>query len=254
MLEADLKGEAEQTRSPHSRTKSARCCAGCCASAARASTTSWCRAPTSSPSRRATRLAELLRTFGEAGVSRIPLFSETLDDPRGMIHVKDLFRWLTQEAAADAVNTRISVAPPADTARRPRPPSPPSTQQLEFGHRRSFPSHRVGEDPPAGALRAAVDAGDQPAHPHAVDAHPHGAGRRRVRRHRRPRHHRGPRRADRRRYRGRARRGRGGPHLHRAQARSRRLRAHADQAARGAPRHQASEAGGGRGHRHAWAA
>ena len=68
-------------------------------------------------------LAELLRTFGEAGVSRIPLFSETLDDPRGMIHVKDLFRWLTQEAAADAVNTRISVAPPADTpddrARRP---------------------------------------------------------------------------------------------------------------------------------------
>jgi len=59
-------------------------------------------------------LAELLRTFGEAGVSRIPLFSETLDDPRGMIHVKDLFRWLTQEAADDAVNTRIAVAPPAE--------------------------------------------------------------------------------------------------------------------------------------------
>ncbi|KAB2941590.1 MAG: hemolysin family protein [Hyphomicrobium sp.] len=56
-------------------------------------------------------LAELLRTFGEAGVSRIPLFSETLDDPRGMIHVKDLFRWLTREAADDSVNTRIAVAP-----------------------------------------------------------------------------------------------------------------------------------------------
>lgn len=54
-------------------------------------------------------LAELLRTFGEAGVSRIPLYSETLDDPRGMIHVKDLFGWLTREAAADAVNTRIAV-------------------------------------------------------------------------------------------------------------------------------------------------
>ena len=39
-------------------------------------------------------LCELLRMFGEAGVSRIPLFSETLDDPRGMIHIKDLFRWL----------------------------------------------------------------------------------------------------------------------------------------------------------------
>ena len=47
-------------------------------------------------------LAELLHTFGEAGVSRIPLYSETLDDPRGMIHVKDLFSWLTREAAADA--------------------------------------------------------------------------------------------------------------------------------------------------------
>lgn len=55
-------------------------------------------------------LGELLRTFGEAGVSRIPLFSETLDDPRGMIHVKDLFRWLTREAGDDTVNTRIAVA------------------------------------------------------------------------------------------------------------------------------------------------
>ncbi|MBC7832186.1 MAG: HlyC/CorC family transporter [Hyphomicrobium sp.] len=78
-------------------------------------------------------LAELLRTFGEAGVSRIPLFSETLDDPRGMIHVKDLFRWLTQEAAADAVNTRISVAPPANATPEAAPPAPPPNQQLDLG-------------------------------------------------------------------------------------------------------------------------
>lgn len=43
-------------------------------------------------------ISELFRTFDEAGVSRIPLFRETLDDPRGMIHVKDLFRWLLAEA------------------------------------------------------------------------------------------------------------------------------------------------------------
>ena len=43
-------------------------------------------------------LSELVRTFNDAGVSRIPLFRETLDDPRGMIHVKDLFRWLFVEA------------------------------------------------------------------------------------------------------------------------------------------------------------
>ncbi len=41
-----------------------------------------------------------LQTFVEAGVSRMPLFHETLDDPRGMIHVKDAVRWLTQSASA----------------------------------------------------------------------------------------------------------------------------------------------------------
>ena len=47
--------------------------------------------------------------FSEAGVSRIPLFSETLDDPRGMIHIKDLFRWLTKEAAGEIFNPPIAV-------------------------------------------------------------------------------------------------------------------------------------------------
>jgi CBS domain containing-hemolysin-like protein len=39
-------------------------------------------------------VAQLLQTFDSAGVSRVPLFRETLDDPRGMIHIKDLVRWL----------------------------------------------------------------------------------------------------------------------------------------------------------------
>ncbi|MFM1813751.1 MAG: hypothetical protein RLZ98_446 [Pseudomonadota bacterium] len=43
-------------------------------------------------------VGELLRTFDEAGVSRIPVFRETLDDPRGMIHIKDLFSWLIKES------------------------------------------------------------------------------------------------------------------------------------------------------------
>ncbi len=43
-------------------------------------------------------LADLLRTFVEAGVSRIPLFHETLDDPRGMIHIKDVVAWMMSEA------------------------------------------------------------------------------------------------------------------------------------------------------------
>jgi CBS domain containing-hemolysin-like protein len=35
-------------------------------------------------------LADLVRIFGEAQHSRVPLFRETLDDPLGMIHVKDV--------------------------------------------------------------------------------------------------------------------------------------------------------------------
>ena len=52
-------------------------------------------------------VAEVLATFVEAGVSRIPLFHETLDDPRGMVHVKDLLGWL-----AGGVKTTGTPAPP----------------------------------------------------------------------------------------------------------------------------------------------
>ena len=64
------------------------------------------------------------------------------------------------------------------------------------------------EDHPSDPVRAALDAGDRPARQDAGDAHPSGAGDRRVRRHRRHRVDRGRGRADRRRHRGRARRGR----------------------------------------------
>ena len=42
-------------------------------------------------------LSELLATFEQGGISRIPMFAETLDDPRGMIHVKDVLHWLIEE-------------------------------------------------------------------------------------------------------------------------------------------------------------
>jgi CBS domain containing-hemolysin-like protein len=44
-------------------------------------------------------IGEVVRLFEEAGISRIPLYHETLDDPRGMVHIKDLFRWISAEAA-----------------------------------------------------------------------------------------------------------------------------------------------------------
>jgi CBS domain containing-hemolysin-like protein len=45
-----------------------------------------------------TPIGDVIRLFEDAGVSRIPIYHETLDDPRGMVHIKDLFRWLAAEA------------------------------------------------------------------------------------------------------------------------------------------------------------
>jgi CBS domain containing-hemolysin-like protein len=44
-------------------------------------------------------IRELLKTFDTSGVSRLPLFRETLDEPRGMVHVKDVLHWLIGDAA-----------------------------------------------------------------------------------------------------------------------------------------------------------
>ncbi|HEY1244602.1 MAG TPA: CBS domain-containing protein, partial [Hyphomicrobiaceae bacterium] len=43
-------------------------------------------------------IRELLKTFDAAGVSRIPLYRATLDEPRGVVHVKDVLRWLVGHA------------------------------------------------------------------------------------------------------------------------------------------------------------
>ena len=39
-------------------------------------------------------LDELIATFQEANHSRLPVYRETLDDPRGMVHIKDLLGWI----------------------------------------------------------------------------------------------------------------------------------------------------------------
>ncbi len=44
-------------------------------------------------------MRELLQTFDTSGVSRLPLFREFLDEPRGMVHVKDVLHWLIGDAA-----------------------------------------------------------------------------------------------------------------------------------------------------------
>jgi CBS domain containing-hemolysin-like protein len=41
---------------------------------------------------------ELMLVFRQAEHSRLPVYHETLDDPRGMIHIRDLMSWITAQA------------------------------------------------------------------------------------------------------------------------------------------------------------
>jgi len=45
-----------------------------------------------------TGLGELLIAFEETGHSRLPVFVESLDDPRGMVHIRDIVSYITKTA------------------------------------------------------------------------------------------------------------------------------------------------------------
>ncbi len=47
-------------------------------------------------------LAETIRAFREAGHSRLPVYGESLDDPRGMVHIRDFLEYIAERGAAFA--------------------------------------------------------------------------------------------------------------------------------------------------------
>jgi len=47
-------------------------------------------------------LADLLTLFQTAGHSRLPVYGETLDDPRGMVHIRDFVAWMSSRATIAA--------------------------------------------------------------------------------------------------------------------------------------------------------
>lgn len=61
-----------------------------------------------------TPLWEALELFETSGHSRMPVYAETLDDPRGMIHIRDVLNYITrqarQKAATDTTDTSASAA------------------------------------------------------------------------------------------------------------------------------------------------
>lgn len=44
-------------------------------------------------------IVELLKIFASAGHSRLPVYRETLDDPYGLVHIKDLMNWIAREGS-----------------------------------------------------------------------------------------------------------------------------------------------------------
>jgi CBS domain containing-hemolysin-like protein len=54
---------------------------------------------------------ELLQRFMEANHSRLPVYRETLDDPVGMLHIKDFLRWLVERGAAQPRRRRSRTVP-----------------------------------------------------------------------------------------------------------------------------------------------
>lgn len=60
-----------------------------------------------------TRLGDLLSLFEESGRSRMPVYHETLDDPRGMVHIRDAVGHITRAARQKRGRARKSPAQPA---------------------------------------------------------------------------------------------------------------------------------------------
>jgi CBS domain containing-hemolysin-like protein len=58
-------------------------------------------------------LIDVLRTFRTAGHSRLPVHGDTLDDPRGMIHIRDFLAYLTADIPGAEESESASASPTA---------------------------------------------------------------------------------------------------------------------------------------------
>jgi CBS domain containing-hemolysin-like protein len=88
----------------------------------------------------ATPLAEALIKFEEAGHSRLPVYGETIDDLKGMVHIKDLVSYLTRRSRTRSRTKGLDLGKPdltvsiidADLVRETLyvPPSMPASDLL----------------------------------------------------------------------------------------------------------------------------
>ena len=81
-------------------------------------------------------LHQVAETFRTAGHSRLPVYAETLDDPRGMIHIRDFFNYLSGRVGATLVENfdinRVTETVSMSGIVRPVLFVPPSMPALEL--------------------------------------------------------------------------------------------------------------------------
>jgi Mg2+/Co2+ transporter CorC len=94
-------------------------------------------------------LGELVRVFQGAGHSRLVVYNDTLDDPTGMVHIRDLVAFVASRAAQDPITAGQREAP----------------QTADLGQNRA-----------GNSLRAAFNAGARSARQDASDTDSSGSG------------------------------------------------------------------------------
>ncbi|MFQ6183277.1 hemolysin family protein [Sinorhizobium meliloti] len=67
-------------------------------------------------------IGELMVLFEESGRSRMPVYSEGLDDPRGMVHIRDLLAYVTKQARNRRRNGKAHAAATANGDKPERAP------------------------------------------------------------------------------------------------------------------------------------
>nr|WP_316651941.1 hemolysin family protein [uncultured Gellertiella sp.] len=76
-----------------------------------------------------TTIGDLMVIFEESGRSRMPVYHETLDDPRGMVHIRDLLSYVMKQARN---KRRNGAAKPVQTASGDKPEPKVARPQMDL--------------------------------------------------------------------------------------------------------------------------
>lgn len=98
-------------------------------------------------------LEDLLRLFEAAGHSRVPVYRETLDEPVGMVHVKDLLRWILRQNASEKNDVATNGSGNGDAAEEDSDTSDASADML---HQISLKKVELSETVAAARLKREV--------------------------------------------------------------------------------------------------